>query len=175
MPERNRAYLLTDARRDYHAAHCAPLRPGADADPAGMPQTAPHSPQTAEGPSPRGDDHPRPDTALWDALVDAGPEGVSVAELEAACGMGRSWVYYRLQAHATAGWAVQVRRGYWRAARLSDGPSRDGRPPPRPGVCGGTDRQPSVGFGADDRAAGRGGGPARLLRAARAVRGGLPP
>ena len=27
MPERNRAYLLTDARRDYHAAQCAPLRP----------------------------------------------------------------------------------------------------------------------------------------------------
>ena len=77
-------------------------------------------------------DHPRPETALWDALVDAGPEGVSVAQLEAACGMGRSWIYYRLQAHATAGRAVQVRRGYWRAARPSDGPAGDGRPPPRP-------------------------------------------
>ena len=128
MPERHRAYLLTDARRDYHAAHCAPLRPRTDAEP----QTAPEPPQTAEGPSTRGEGNPRPDTALWDALVDAGPEGVSVAELEAACGMGRSWVYYRLQAHATAGRAVQGRRGYWRVARPSDGPSGDGRPPPRP-------------------------------------------
>jgi hypothetical protein len=65
--------------------------------------------------------------------VDAAPEGVSVTELEAACDMGRSWVYYRLQAHATAGRAVQVRRGYWRAARPPDGPSGDGRPPPRTG------------------------------------------
>jgi len=112
--------------------NCAPLRLGADADPAGTPLTAPEPPQTAEAPSPRGDDHPRPETALWDALVDAGPEGVSVAELEAACGMGRRWVYYRLQAHATAGRAVQVRRGYWRAARPSDGPAGDGRPPPAP-------------------------------------------
>jgi S-DNA-T family DNA segregation ATPase FtsK/SpoIIIE len=54
MPERNRAYLLTDARRDYHAAHCAPLRPSADAEPAGMPQTASEPPQTADGPSPDG-------------------------------------------------------------------------------------------------------------------------
>ncbi len=132
MPERNRAYLLTDARRDYHAAHCAPLQPPADAEPAGVPQMPSEPPQTAEGPSPRNEGSPRPETALWDALVDAGPEGVSVAELEAACGMGRSWVYYRLQAHATAGRAVQVRRGYWRAARPSDGPAGDGQPPPRP-------------------------------------------
>ena len=134
MPERNRAYLLTDARRDYHAAHCAPLRPPADAEPADMPQTAPEPPQTAEGPSPRGDDHPRPETAPWDALVDAGPERVSVAELETAYGMGRSWVYYRSKRTPRQA-AVQVRRGYWRAARPSDGPSGDGRPPasPRPG------------------------------------------
>jgi len=50
--------------------------------------------------------------------VDAGPEGVSVGELEAACGMGRSWVYYRLQAPATAGRAVQVR-----ARLLARGPA----------------------------------------------------
>jgi S-DNA-T family DNA segregation ATPase FtsK/SpoIIIE len=104
MPERNRAYLLTDARRDQHAARCAIMRPRLAASQPDAPQTAPEPPQTApEGP-PGGDDgHPRPETALWDALVDAGPEGVPVAELEAACGMGRRWVYYRLQAHATAG------------------------------------------------------------------------
>ncbi len=124
-PERNRAYLLTDARRDYHAAQYAPGRPRLAASQPDTPPTAPQEPR-------RGDEHFRPETALWDALVDADPEGVSVAELEATCGMGRSWVYYRLQAHATAGRAVQVRRGYWRAARPSDGPRGDGRPPPGP-------------------------------------------
>jgi hypothetical protein len=64
--------------------------------------------------------------------------------------MGRSWVYYRLQAHATAGRAVQVRRGYWRAAPPSDGPSGDGRPRPVPhpagprAGCAGTSRTVTV-------------------------------
>ena len=125
-------YLLTDARRDYHAARCALLRPPADAEPADTPQAALEPQETASEGTSGGDGRPRPETALWDALVDAGPEGVSVAELGVACGMGRRWVYYRLQEHATAGRAVQVRRGYWRAVRPSDGPSGDGRPPPRP-------------------------------------------
>ena len=132
MAERNRAYLLTDARRDYHASQCAPMRPRLAASQPDTPRTAPEPPQTAPDGLAPGDDHPRPDTALWDALNDAGPEGVSVAELEAACGMGRRWVYYRLQEHGKAGRAVQVRRGYWRAVRPSDGRSGDGRPPPRP-------------------------------------------
>jgi S-DNA-T family DNA segregation ATPase FtsK/SpoIIIE len=136
MPERNRAYLLTDARRDYHVSQCAPARPrlaASQPDTPDTPQTAPEPPRTApEGP-PRAHASPRPETALWDALVDAGPGGVSVAELEAVSGMGRSWVYYRLQSHARAGRAIQVRRGCWRAVRPSDGPSGDGRPPPRPG------------------------------------------
>jgi S-DNA-T family DNA segregation ATPase FtsK/SpoIIIE len=129
MPERNRAYLLNDARRDYHVSQCAPMRPRLAASQPDTPLTAPEPPQTApEGP-PHGDDHPRPETALWDALTDAGAEGVSVAELEAACGMGRRWVYYRLQAHARSGRAVQVRRGYWREQR-TDGP------PPVPNRAG---------------------------------------
>jgi DNA segregation ATPase FtsK/SpoIIIE, S-DNA-T family len=126
MPERDRAYLLTDARRDHHAAQCAPVRPRLAPSQPGPPRPAPEPPHTAPG------GPPRPETALWDALVDAGPGGVSVADLEAACGMGRSWVYYRLQAHATAGRAIQVRRGYWSAARPPHGCSGDGRPPPRP-------------------------------------------
>ena len=135
MPERNRAYLLTDARRDHHAAQCVPLRPRlapSQPDMPGMPQTAPQSPSAAPGPPPGGEGPPRPETALWDALNDAGPDGVSVGDLEAACGMGRSWVYYRLREHATAGRAIQVRRGYWRAVRPAGGPPGDGRPPPRP-------------------------------------------
>jgi S-DNA-T family DNA segregation ATPase FtsK/SpoIIIE len=131
-PERNRAYLLSDALRDYHATRCAPLRPRlAASQPAtpSTPQAAPEPLQAAPETWPSITDRPRPETALWDALVDAGPEGVSVAELEAACGMGRSWVYYRLKEHAWAGRAVQVSRGYWRAARPSDGPA----PNPRSG------------------------------------------
>ena len=138
MPERNRAYLLSDALRDHHAAQCAPLRPRlapSQPDTPGTAQTAPQwplpapePPGQAEGPG----GPPRPETALWDALNDAGPGGASVGDLEAACGMGRSWVYYRLREHATAGRAVQVRRGYWRAVRPPGGHPGDGRPPPRP-------------------------------------------
>lgn len=116
MPERNRAYLLTDARRDYHASQCATARPQTAPNRPDMPPMAPESPLTAPVGPPRGE-RPRPETALWDALVDAGDTGASVGELEAACGMGRRWVYYRLQEHARAGRAVQVRRGYWRAVR----------------------------------------------------------
>jgi S-DNA-T family DNA segregation ATPase FtsK/SpoIIIE len=129
-PERNRAYKLDDEQITRHAARYA--RPWLAPSEPDTPQTAPEPPLTAPEPPPRGDDSPRPETALWDALVDAGPDGISVGELETACGMGRSWIYYRLQAHAKAGRAVQVRRGYWRAMRPSDGPSGDGRPPPRP-------------------------------------------
>jgi DNA segregation ATPase FtsK/SpoIIIE, S-DNA-T family len=136
-PERNRAYLLTDERRDAHAAryaHPRTTQPGSGPD---TPRTAPEPPQTdADGPA-RDDDQPTPETALWDALSHAGPEGVSVAELQAACGMARRWVYYRLSQHGKTGRAVQVRRGYWRAVRPGGGrpPARpgDGRPPGRPG------------------------------------------
>jgi S-DNA-T family DNA segregation ATPase FtsK/SpoIIIE len=126
-PERNRAYLITDERRDQHAARYARPRPAMSAPVPDDPWEAPEPPQGATGGPPRDDDRPRPETALWDALVDAGPQGVSVGELVAACGMARRWVYYRLQEHATAGRAVQVRRGYWRAARPADGPPA---PPP---------------------------------------------
>ena len=71
-------------------------------------------------------DHPRPETVLWDALVDAGPEGIATAELEAACGLTRRWVQYRLREHARVGRAIQVRRGYWRAARPAAGPPATG-------------------------------------------------
>jgi S-DNA-T family DNA segregation ATPase FtsK/SpoIIIE len=128
-PERNRAYLITDERRDQHAARYARPRPAMPAPVPDTPWTAPEPPQDGTDGPPRGDDQgerPRPETALWDALVDAGPEGASVTELTAACGMARRWVYYRLQEHATAGRAVQVRRGYWRAVRPADNPPPDG-------------------------------------------------
>jgi S-DNA-T family DNA segregation ATPase FtsK/SpoIIIE len=124
-PERNRAYLLDDESRDRHAARYGHRRPPPAAAVPDAPGAAPEPPHDVLGGPPRGDDRddrPRPETALWDALVDAGPEGVSVGGLGAACGMARRWVYYRLQEHAQAGRAVQVRRGYWRAARPADGP-----------------------------------------------------
>jgi DNA segregation ATPase FtsK/SpoIIIE, S-DNA-T family len=126
-PERNRAYLITDERRDQHAARYARPRPPMRGPVPDDPWTAPEPPQDARD-GPRRDDRndrPRPETALWDALVDTGPGGASAAELEAACGMARRWVYYRLQEHAQAGRAVQVRRGYWRAARPADGPATE--------------------------------------------------
>jgi len=97
-------------------------------------------------------DHPRPETALWDALVDAGPEGVSVAKLEAACGMGRSWIYYRLQAHATAGSAPSPRRKPKAASDpvpMTRAPARRQAADPgsldRPGARGGRGRQRRAG------------------------------
>ena len=126
-PERYRAYLLTDERIARHAAHCAPSRPRLLASGPDTPQNGPGSPQAGERHSPGGDDHPAPETVLWDALNKAGPGGVSVADLEAPCGGTRRRVYYRLREHAAAGRAVQVSRGYWRAARPSDG-----RPGPGP-------------------------------------------
>ena len=58
---------------------------------------------------------PEPEAALREALCAAGDDGATVADLMAACGMGRSWVYYRLSALADAGRAVQASRGTWRA------------------------------------------------------------
>ena len=135
-PEPNRAYLLTDERVARHASDCAQGRPRLAASQPSTPQEAPDTPQTAQRGQPRSADSRHAETALWDALAAAGPEGVPVAELETACGMGRSWVYYRLQAHARDGRAVQVTRGYWRSAKPPDGPQGDGRPPPRPAPRG---------------------------------------
>jgi hypothetical protein len=44
-------------------------------------------------------------------------EGVPVADLVVATGMSHRWVNYRLRALASAGRAVQVKRGIWRAVR----------------------------------------------------------
>jgi hypothetical protein len=49
-------------------------------------------------------------------LATAPPEGIPVREIIAATGMSRRWVFYRLQHLAADGQAVQMVRGYWRAA-----------------------------------------------------------
>jgi S-DNA-T family DNA segregation ATPase FtsK/SpoIIIE len=118
-PERNRAYLITDERRDQHAARYARHGPW----PAAGPQTAPERPerpQTGERPSPRREDRPDPETALWAALRAAGPDGVPAADLIRATGMGRTWVYGRLRHWAGTGRVIQTIRGHWRAAGPGD-------------------------------------------------------
>lgn len=56
-----------------------------------------------------------PEQALWTALLEAPDKGLSVPQLMKITGMGRTWVYARLQQHATTGRATQVTRGRWRA------------------------------------------------------------
>jgi S-DNA-T family DNA segregation ATPase FtsK/SpoIIIE len=128
-PRRARAYLLTDTDVTILATRHAPARPALDdasrAAAASTPgpraddqqAAVPRPRQTSEtvgepGPA-DGDD---PDTALLCALRQAPPGGASVPDLMTATGMGRTWVYDRLQDHATDGRAVQVSRGRWRAS-----------------------------------------------------------
>ena len=116
--ERNRAYLVNDERRDQHAARYGHRQPTLPAPVPDMPWTTPEPPQD---PPPRSDDRPTPETVLWAALRDVGPEGVTVAELVTATGKGRTWVYDRLREWAAAGRVIQTIRGYWRAAGPGDG------------------------------------------------------
>jgi DNA segregation ATPase FtsK/SpoIIIE, S-DNA-T family len=127
-PERARAYLITDDQVSAHAVRYA--RSG----PAAGPETtaaSPESPQTRRDSVPDAADSAGPDAALWAALSDAGPGGVSVAELLALTGMTRPTLYRRLRAHARAGRVVRTIRGSWRASGAPSGRG-DGRPPPRP-------------------------------------------
>ena len=130
VPERHRAYLIDDAQIARHGALCARSRPTLRPGEPEAPQTAPQSPPTAgDGPA-GGRGRDEPGTALLAALADAGPDGVPVAELLALTGMTRPTLYRHLRLHADAGRAVQVSRGYWRAA----GPSGESRPSGRPGM-----------------------------------------
>jgi DNA segregation ATPase FtsK/SpoIIIE, S-DNA-T family len=134
VPERHRAYLITDDQIARHAAQHAHGRPAFAVSEPDTPQTAPGSPYTAGNGARRHDDHGGPETALWAALADAGTDGVSVAELLELTGMTRPTLYRHLRAHADAGRVVQVARGCWCAAGSSDGPPRwPGRHPRRDG------------------------------------------
>ncbi len=127
-PRRARAYLLTDTDVTTLADLHTPTRPALD-DASRMASDNAQAPnaddQTEALPQPRGSNEtltePRaaededPDTALLTALRQAPPDGASVPGLMAATGMRRTWVYDRLQDHATNGRAVQVSRGRWRA------------------------------------------------------------
>jgi DNA segregation ATPase FtsK/SpoIIIE, S-DNA-T family len=121
-PRRARAYLLTDTDVTTLATRHAPTRPtlhdasraaadtapGTDDQPRSIPQPR-HNTDTLTDPA------EDPDTVLLSALEQAPPQGASVPDLMTATGMRRTWVYDRLQHHATDGRAVQVSRGRWRA------------------------------------------------------------
>jgi S-DNA-T family DNA segregation ATPase FtsK/SpoIIIE len=115
-PERNRAYLLTDAAIARHAAACAGSRPALGSETPGMPQTAPEPPHGDGKAESRTDYYPGPEAALWAVLTSAGPDGIPVAELMRLTGMTRATLYRHLQALSQAGRAEQVTRGHWRAA-----------------------------------------------------------
>jgi len=107
-PRRARAYRLDDADVATVAARHASGR--AQLDPLSQNATG-----TAAEPPDDGDpgDSADPEALLWGALRDAPAHGRSVKELMTATGMGRSWVYARLQTHATAGRVTQITRGRW--------------------------------------------------------------
>jgi DNA segregation ATPase FtsK/SpoIIIE-like protein len=123
-PRRARAYLLTDQTVSATADHHAGLRPELDETSlrAATELADRHAgaPALQTGTSQGDDVRQGAEVLLWAALSLAPEEGISVPDLMQATGMGRSWVYYRLQEHAAAGRAVQVTRGQWRATPQED-------------------------------------------------------
>ena len=126
-PRRARAYLLTDIDVTTLATRHARTRPTLDdASRAAIDSTPRNADQQPTVPRPTrsnetlGEPGPAhgedPNTALLSALRQAPLEGCSVIDLMTVTGMRRTWVYDRLQDHATDGRAVQVSRGRWRAS-----------------------------------------------------------
>jgi DNA translocase FtsK/SpoIIIE-like protein len=115
-PRRARAYLLTDQAIVQTAADHAPLRPELDEVSLRALTERPQGRPKAPGDEPSAEAEDGPGALLWAALSRAPEDGVPTADLEAATGMSQRWVHYRLRALADAGRAIQVRRGYWRAA-----------------------------------------------------------
>jgi S-DNA-T family DNA segregation ATPase FtsK/SpoIIIE len=112
-PRRARAYRLTDHEVATIAARHAPDRPQLDAPSRDAITT---SATTGEGDTAderRAMDLDDPAAALWAALLDAAETGRSVRELMTSTGMGRTWVYARLQELAADGRATQISRGRW--------------------------------------------------------------
>ncbi len=61
-----------------------------------------------------------PNTALWTTLQGASERGLSIGELMTTTGMGRTWIYDRLQELAASGRASRARRGRWIATTPDD-------------------------------------------------------
>lgn len=118
-PRRARAYRLGDHEIAAIAARHAPHRPRLDE----LSRDAIAPPKAADA---RADDETLsvdlddPTAVLWGVLRTAPEEGCSVRELMAATGMGRTWVYARLQEHAADGGVKQISRGRWIVAAEPD-------------------------------------------------------
>jgi DNA segregation ATPase FtsK/SpoIIIE-like protein len=125
QPKRARAYLVTDEVVADTAAHHAGIRPVLDEESrraidyarwssAQTPASAPNSEETEEV-------RETTDSALWQALCAAPPEGWATSELMRITGWKRTKLYRHLREYAETGRAVQVSRGRWRA-RATDEP-----------------------------------------------------
>jgi S-DNA-T family DNA segregation ATPase FtsK/SpoIIIE len=129
IPQRHRAYLLTDGQIATHAARCVRHRPVLPGEPQDTTQTRPQWPHSgASGPiqaQPWANAQESPEAALWHALCGAGPDGVPVALLIEVTGMGRTWVYDRLRQYASAGRVIQTLRGHWRAVTPDSPPPQE--------------------------------------------------
>jgi S-DNA-T family DNA segregation ATPase FtsK/SpoIIIE len=141
-PDRARAWLVDDGDVAAHVARHGPRRPAGPARAPGPAASATGPQETAQGPEDadggpepgsvavEAADGPQgPDAALWSALRDAGPDGVTIGALMAASGRGRRWVYYRLRQLADGGSARQLARGRWRAVKAPGAPPRGSRRP----------------------------------------------
>ncbi|TDC14511.1 FtsK/SpoIIIE domain-containing protein [Kribbella albertanoniae] len=121
IPRRGRAYLITD--EDVTETATTYARPGSHADqladtagtrsPQGRSDGTGGGPETIGAPS----GVSGPEMALWAALRDAPPEGVTAGELQAATGKGRAWVYKRLKAGQADETVTSPSYGRWRAVR----------------------------------------------------------
>ncbi|MDX2974487.1 FtsK/SpoIIIE domain-containing protein [Kribbella solani] len=131
-PRRGRAHRMTDTDVQATASqHARQPDTHADTAPAGSPQSRSDGPEEgrATAGTPRGISGP--EMALWAALRNAPPEGVTIADLRTATGLSRTGLYRRLSTLRTGQQATQVRHGRWRSTQ----PDRTGTgaPPPAEG------------------------------------------
>ncbi|QNE22383.1 cell division protein FtsK [Kribbella qitaiheensis] len=130
-PRRGRAYRITDAdvraAADLHARH-------ADTGPGGRSESRSDGPSGGQGSNGSPAGVSGPEMALWAALNDAPAEGVSVADLRAVTGHGKTQLYRRLNALKAQGQAEQVGRGLWRSRRADTAPQgqQEGDPESHP-------------------------------------------
>ena len=160
-PRRARAYLVTDQAVSDAAAHYAGQRPELDEVsrlairddhvPAGpVPVSglagAPDTPSGETNGTRQAKGETKPDNSsgaiLWAALSLAPDDGITVRELMTATGMGRRWVYYRLQKLTAAGRATQTARGLREAS-----PSRPRRPQQAGHACAAPELAPTAPLG----------------------------
>jgi DNA segregation ATPase FtsK/SpoIIIE, S-DNA-T family len=111
-PRRARAYLVTDANVQATVERYTSDRPALDTLSTDALDNVQDSAEIIDAEI---IDDTDPEQALWAALLNAPDAGLSVPELMQLTGMRRTWIYDRLQAHASGDRATQVSRGHWRA------------------------------------------------------------